>query len=154
MSWTDDRTETLKQLWAEGHSASAITLKLGEVTRNAVIGKVHRLGLPGRRSGPQKTKAPRRSLPCLAARAKAPKTRRSPSPSGVKTFARTPPALKCGPPALGQAPIAPVTVQTLTSRTCRWPEGDPKLPDFQFCGRDKGPAPGPYCSHHAALACR
>ena len=48
MSWTDDRVEQLKKLWADGLSASQIASKLGEVTRNAVIGKVHRLGLAGR----------------------------------------------------------------------------------------------------------
>ena len=48
MSWTDERVEVLKKLWAEGHSASQIAKQLGGVTRNAVIGKVHRLGLSGR----------------------------------------------------------------------------------------------------------
>ena len=45
MSWTDERVETLKRMWAEGQSASQIAKELGGVTRNAVIGKVHRLGL-------------------------------------------------------------------------------------------------------------
>jgi len=48
MSWTDDRVETLKKMWAEGQSASQIAKELGGVTRNAVIGKVHRLGLSNR----------------------------------------------------------------------------------------------------------
>ena len=48
MSWTDDRVETLKRMWSEGQSASAIAKELGGVTRNAVIGKVHRLGLSNR----------------------------------------------------------------------------------------------------------
>ena len=48
MSWTDDRVELLKKLWGEGLSASQIAGRLGGVTRNAVIGKVHRLGLSGR----------------------------------------------------------------------------------------------------------
>src|SRR6056300_126663 len=50
MAWTDDRVETLKQLWTDGLSASQIARKMGGVTRNAVIGKVHRLGLSGRAS--------------------------------------------------------------------------------------------------------
>ena len=50
MAWTDDRVEILKKLWAEGLSASQIARELGDVTRNAVIGKVHRLGLAGRAS--------------------------------------------------------------------------------------------------------
>lgn len=48
MSWTDNRVEILKRMWAEGQSASAIAKELGGVTRNAVIGKVHRLGLSNR----------------------------------------------------------------------------------------------------------
>ena len=48
MSWTDERVEKLKQLWSEGLSASQIANQLGGVSRNAVIGKVHRLSLPGR----------------------------------------------------------------------------------------------------------
>jgi GcrA cell cycle regulator len=52
MSWTDERVETLKRMWAEGQSASQIAKELGGVTRNAVIGKVHRLGLSNRVGGP------------------------------------------------------------------------------------------------------
>ena len=48
MSWTDERVETLKKMWNEGQSASQIAKELGGVTRNAVIGKVHRLGLSNR----------------------------------------------------------------------------------------------------------
>ena len=55
MSWTDERTEKLKKLWAEGLSASQIANQLGGVTRNAVIGKVHRLGLSGRATLQRKT---------------------------------------------------------------------------------------------------
>ena len=70
MSWTDERVELLRKLWTEGHSASQIAAQLGGVTRNAVIGKVHRLGLSGRgkstrpstaRTKPQRTyRAPSR----------------------------------------------------------------------------------------------
>ena len=58
MSWTDERVEQLKQLWAEGLSASQIARQLGGVTRNAVIGKVHRLGLAGRAT-PARAERPR-----------------------------------------------------------------------------------------------
>ncbi|MEC8197651.1 MAG: GcrA family cell cycle regulator, partial [Pseudomonadota bacterium] len=51
MSWTDERVELLKKMWGEGQSASQIAKELGGVTRNAVIGKVHRLGLSNRSSG-------------------------------------------------------------------------------------------------------
>jgi GcrA cell cycle regulator len=69
MSWTDDRVTVLKKLWLEGLSASQIAKQLGGVTRNAVIGKVHRLGLSGR---------PRpRNLPVRSTRPRAPRVRRS-----------------------------------------------------------------------------
>jgi GcrA cell cycle regulator len=51
MSWTDERVELLKKMWGEGQSASQIAKELGGVTRNAVIGKVHRLGLSNRTTG-------------------------------------------------------------------------------------------------------
>ena len=57
MSWTDDRVELLKKLWGEGQSASQIAKELGGVTRNAVIGKVHRLGLSNRATAAAKTEA-------------------------------------------------------------------------------------------------
>jgi GcrA cell cycle regulator len=55
------------------------------------------------------------------------------------------------PPEPGPAPAIPVTVLTLTPVTCNWPEGDPKLAGFHFCGRDK-PLHTAYCPHHAAIA--
>ena len=58
MSWTDERVETLKRMWAEGQSASSIAKELGGVTRNAVIGKVHRLGLSNRNDDPEPAPAP------------------------------------------------------------------------------------------------
>lgn len=51
MTWTDERVDTLKRMWGEGQSASQIAKELGGVTRNAVIGKVHRLGLSNRTTG-------------------------------------------------------------------------------------------------------
>src|SRR3954466_12453637 len=61
MNWSEDRVEQLKTLWTEGLSASQIARALGGVTRNAVIGKVHRLGLAGR-AGPSRSERPRRPM--------------------------------------------------------------------------------------------
>ncbi|MBM3603721.1 MAG: GcrA cell cycle regulator [Alphaproteobacteria bacterium] len=58
MSWTDERVETLKRMWSDGQSASAIAKELGGVTRNAVIGKVHRLGLSNRNEEAEAAPAP------------------------------------------------------------------------------------------------
>ena len=60
MSWTDERVELLKKLWSEGLSASQIAAQLGGVTRNAVIGKVHRLSLSGRAKPASSSPRPRK----------------------------------------------------------------------------------------------
>ncbi|MGR3363430.1 MAG: GcrA family cell cycle regulator [Maritimibacter harenae] len=78
MSWTDERVELLKKMWSEGQSASQIAKELGGVTRNAVIGKVHRLGLSNRAAGGAATtaKAPAKEKPAAkpaAAKKPAPK---------------------------------------------------------------------------------
>ncbi|AUQ54996.1 GcrA family cell cycle regulator [Phaeobacter inhibens] len=66
MSWTDERVELLKKMWGEGQSASQIAKELGGVTRNAVIGKVHRLGLSNRNSGTAKPAAEPKEKPAAA----------------------------------------------------------------------------------------
>lgn len=142
MGWTDERVELLKKLWQDGLSASQIAKQLGGVTRNAVIGKVHRLGLSGRAapSKPQRTvfKAPRPARPAAAAPA-APRRiaePAAPAPAPVRYVDEAP----------GMA-----TVLTLGAHMCKWPIGDPALDNFTFCGRraDEG---GPYCCEHAQVA--
>ncbi|MCK4862393.1 MAG: GcrA cell cycle regulator, partial [Rhodobacteraceae bacterium] len=59
MSWTDERVATLTKMWGEGNSASQIAKELGGVTRNAVIGKVHRLGLSNRATTTKAKAAPK-----------------------------------------------------------------------------------------------
>jgi GcrA cell cycle regulator len=144
MGWTDERVETLKKLWLDGLSASQIAKQLGGVTRNAVIGKVHRLGLSGRAapSHPSRPafKAPRppRPIQAPAPRARAIETRahHAPAPRPVTPFVELP----------GTA-----TVLTLGAHMCKWPIGDPSSNDFTFCGRRAG-EDGPYCNDHARLA--
>jgi GcrA cell cycle regulator len=150
MSWTNERIDTLKKLWNDGQSASAIARRLGEVTRNAVIGKVHRLGLAGRRS---LSRNPRASRPPSLFPARSPLKNISSRPRARRTCAQKPKRLRASP-ELAPAPDLPVTVETLTESTCRWPEGDPKLAGFHFCGRHKPQGPVPYCGHHAAIAYR
>ncbi len=143
MAWTDDRVAVLSKLWAEGLSASQIATKLGGVTRNAVIGKVHRLGLSGRVKPKRKTK-PATARPAVTARKRAPVKRRA-----VVRAAPTPPPvpLKAKPLPSGEY----ATILTITEHLCKWPLGDPTSADFRFCGRgtDKGE---PYCKSHAQLA--
>lgn len=94
MSWTDERVETLKRMWAEGQSASAIAKELGGVTRNAVIGKVHRLGLSNRNDEPAEAAAP-------AAEAPAPEKKAEKKPAAAPS--RPEPAPE---PAAARAPAA------------------------------------------------
>ncbi|MEM1315530.1 MAG: GcrA family cell cycle regulator, partial [Pseudomonadota bacterium] len=90
MSWTDERVETLKTMWSEGKSASQIAKTLGGVTRNAVIGKVHRLGLSNRAAAPK---------PAAAKPAAAAEEAKSPPPAAAKPAAAPEPAPAKAQPA-------------------------------------------------------
>ena len=139
-AWSDDRIATLKRLWLDGLSASQVATQLGGVTRNAVIGKVHRLGLSGRVGS-------------------------SPPIRIAKRPKRRPPTGRCvSRPKLGRSPPLPLpkpkavdgpglvhSMAALGVHACKWPIGDPKAEDFSFCGRA---ADGVYCSGHAAVAYR
>ncbi|MCH8491038.1 MAG: GcrA cell cycle regulator, partial [Oceanicaulis sp.] len=88
MAWTEERVETLKKLWADGLSASQIAKQLGGVTRNAVIGKVHRLGLSGRAAPTPPGRRPvTRPAPAPAPR---PAAAAAPAPRGVADAAPPP----------------------------------------------------------------
>jgi GcrA cell cycle regulator len=143
MGWTDERVELLKKLWQDGLSASQIAKQLGGVTRNAVIGKVHRLGLSGRAtpSKPARTvfKAPRPARPAAAA------------PSAPRRLAE-PVSHPVQPTPVRYVEEAPgsATVLTLGAHMCKWPIGDPSLDSFTFCGRRSGE--GPYCMEHSQVA--
>ncbi|KRW93360.1 GcrA family cell cycle regulator [Paracoccus sp. MKU1] len=83
MSWTDERVETLKRMWAEGQSASQIAKELGGVTRNAVIGKVHRLGLSNRAEDGADPAPEPIAKPAVAAAAPAPEPKPAPEPAAA-----------------------------------------------------------------------
>jgi GcrA cell cycle regulator len=141
MGWTDERVSTLKKLWLEGLSASQIAKQLGGVTRNAVIGKVHRLGLSGRAAPSQPSRPvyrPQRPRQTVAA---APAPRREP-------ILR--PAAPAPSPVLDLPGTA--TVLTLGAHMCKWPIGDPSTDEFSFCGRRAGGEGGPYCIEHSRVA--
>jgi GcrA cell cycle regulator len=150
MMWTDERVELLKKLWAEGLSASQIAAELGGITRNAVIGKVHRLGLSGRAKSPSST-SPRPRKP----RAQGHMMRLArPSMRGNTALApmyesdlEPEPELIENIIPLGQR----CSLLELNDNKCRWPIGDPGTAEFFFCGG--APAEGlPYCSYHARVA--
>ncbi|MFO6465682.1 GcrA family cell cycle regulator [Jannaschia sp. KMU-145] len=80
MAWTDERVETLKRMWGEGASASQIAKELGGVTRNAVIGKVHRLGLSNRQTADEAKAEAAPAKPVPKAKAKADTAKADPAP--------------------------------------------------------------------------
>ncbi len=181
MSWTDERVELLKKMWSEGQSASQIAKELGGVTRNAVIGKVHRLGLSNRAGSgapePVETKpakpapepkeakkeprAKAAAKPAAAAPAEEPE-RPAPTPVVRKPFVAgqplppQPSANEISPEALAsvrevEKKAKRLTLMELTERTCKWPIGDPATEDFWFCGLSAQPGK-PYCEAHVGVA--
>lgn len=157
MNWTDERVEMLKKLWADGLSASQIAGQLGGVSRNAVIGKVHRLKLSSR--GRATSSQPRQKKTVHASGAK----------SGGRTMVTR--TVSIGATALqAQFDAEPVARQMLrpvqnvvvpisrhlklvelSEQTCKWPNGDPLSEEFHFCGNDSAET-GPYCTYHARVA--
>jgi GcrA cell cycle regulator len=137
--WTPERIEALTCLWNDGLPANQIAAKLGQVTRNAVIGKVHRLGLPGRKttSRPPRRTSPRRNR---AGRV----SMRKPAPL-LRSYPAAPDDL---PPALAAAMLS---VAQLTDATCHWPIGDPHGPGFGFCGARNAAGRQPYCAAHQRI---
>ena len=165
MSWTDERIALLKKMWKEGKSAAEIAKILAKgVTRNAVIGKAHRMGLSGRPSPIKKpaAAAPAKKEKEAAAPAKKESAREAAAPA--RKSAPVPAASGKANPMLAreademkkiEKDVVPlgggVSLLELTERMCKWPIGDPRDDDFTFCGR--GIRVGtPYCPEHAAMA--
>jgi GcrA cell cycle regulator len=144
MEWNEERIATLTRLWREGYSASQVAGQLGEVSRSAVIGKVHRLGLAGR-------DAPSRPQ---SLGGQPPSNRNRATPGGVRRVrpSQLHPTEATAPRGVFEAtPTA--TLVTLTDHGCRWPIGDPGMAGFGFCGRLKASG-GVYCAGHAPMSVR
>jgi len=143
MGWTDERVALLKKLWLEGLSASQIAKQLGGVTRNAVIGKVHRLGLSGRATPsqprPATYKAPRAPRPVSA------------TPAAPRRLAEPAHQPQPRPQVYREEAPGSATVLTLGAHMCKWPIGDPSSDSFTFCGKRAGEG-APYCVDHAQVA--
>lgn len=145
MTWTEPRRELLKKLWSDGLSAGQIAAELGGVTRNAVIGCVHRMGLPGRS---RKSPAPRGPKPVR----KAPVRQRPAAATPVADGAPIEPAAPLAPLDHSWIPVGQrKSLVDLEFGDCRFPIGHPRDADFAFCA---GPAVEgrPYCSAHCKLA--
>ena len=153
MNWTDERVELLKKLWAAGLSASQIAGELGGITRNAVIGKVHRLGLSGRAKTvssvaprPRKPRAP--SHPASMFRVAG---NTALAPSRMPDFDIEPMMEPVVRPMLEPVSSERVTIMELRETMCRWPIGDPGNSEFRFCGT-RSSGTGSYCCYHSQLA--
>ena len=135
MSWTDEKVEKLKELWTKGHTASQIAEVLGDTTRNAVIGKAHRLDLEAR--APSKQSGLSTSRENKAVRRPAPTSRKAKFQSILldKSF----------------EPENPKSLEDLTDQTYKWPIGHPNEESFYFCGR-KPEGEFPYCKLHVLYA--
>lgn len=155
MSWTDERVELLRKLWMDGLSASQIAAELGGVTRNAVIGKVHRLGLSGRAksvSTQNVNRQKRAARPAPAAAPARPVRSSQRALSEPQMFIRSENGVTQSAP---QDLVAPeplrLDLTQLGESTCKWPIGDPATEDFYFCGHNSKDS-GPYCAFHARIA--
>lgn len=157
-SWPDEAVATLRRLWADGKSCSQIAAEIG-VTRNAIIGKVHRLKLPGRSKDTFKAAQARRAKVAAAGvKASRPKgNRNAHNPKVASILARAKmPALRA--PTLKRAPVPEddigndvthlVGIMDLKAHQCRWIEGDP-LAVHGYCG-EKTKADSSYCPKHYA----
>lgn len=138
MSWTPEREEKLKELWKKGHSASQIASLLGDATRNAVIGKAHRLNLQARAVSKRSTKKTSTENVDKKSENKTQKISRKARFRALlldKNFEQE----------------NPKKLEELTDETCRWPIGHPYEENFYFCGR-KSLEKFPYCKLHVLYA--
>lgn len=166
MQWTDERVERLKRLWAEGLSASQIAAQLGGVSRNAVIGKVHRLNLPGRAKAGGSSSATRPAKRPAQTQRPATFQNRPAANTTTRTVTRAAGSTMLKEEVEVEAyeevevrrslnVVVPISrrlaLTELTERTCKWPIGDPMKDDFHFCGCEIADS-APYCTYHAKLA--
>src|SRR3982074_2607125 len=146
LTWTDDRVEQLKKLWEAGLSASQIAAELGNVTRNAVIGKVHRLGLSGRAKSPSSA-APRQRK----ARPAQHMMRVSRPQSRGHTALAHAYEVAMAPIPIAYDNVVPriqrLSLLELNEATCHWPIGDPSSTEFFFCG-GTAPTSLTHCAPH------
>lgn len=158
MEWAEETIIKLRELWAEGHSTAEIGRRLG-VSKNAVVGKAHRLDLSARpspirregaRSSSQRPTVRRLAgptLPPLACTGIG-ATPTQPAPRTVPTTASAAPRpVAASPPRVAPSPPRPYG----RIITCCWPIGEPGTRNFRFCDAESVPGK-PYCADHAQLA--
>ena len=137
MSWTDEKVKKLRNLWTKGHTASEIAGLLGDTTRNAVIGKAHRLNLEERAPSKSNPGSEKKQINNSQPKLRASASRKSKFNSILldKNFESE----------------KPTSLENLTDQTCKWPSGHPDEENFYFCGRKPVDA-FPYCKLHVLYA--
>ncbi len=149
MAWTDDRVEMLRELWSKGLSASQIAVQLGGVSRNAVIGKAHRLGLESRpspiRGGGSGSRSRRNRAISRAIEARALRGTMADEEIGGEPVVPEPGT------KIADQPLAPPARPVSDVKECLWPIGDPGEDGFGFCGEETAPG-RPYCAEHCSVA--
>lgn len=144
MVWTDEVVEELRKMWDKGMTTGQIAKALG-VTKNSIIGKVHRLCLTARPS-------PIKKAPAKAEKKQAPATK--PATTAKATKKPTKPVKEPAPVVEKTETFVEETnipLVKLDNHTCRWPLGDPRDDDFCFCGK-RIKTGQTYCEEHAAIA--
>ncbi|QPC86731.1 GcrA cell cycle regulator [Mesorhizobium sp. NBSH29] len=160
--WTDERVETLRKLWAEGLSASQIAAQMGGVTRNAVIGKVHRLKLSSRGRATASPARQKKSVQGATVTKSVSRTSSSSMRSMPVSVGATALQAQFDVEPVARHHLRPVSnvvvpisrrlhLVQLSERTCKWPNGDPLSEEFSFCGNDCSDS-GPYCGYHSKIA--
>lgn len=152
MEWNDETIARIRALWSEGHSTAEIGRRMG-ISKNAVVGKAHRLNLPARPSPIRRGTGEKRATTRSPIRRVTGPT--LPALQSVPRPVQAPPA----PVTFTSPPKAPVVLRTVAAQlrpsgrisSCCWPLGEPGTPEFHFCGDPTMPAK-PYCDEHAALA--
>ena len=134
-AWPDHDRIKVRELWADGETASAIGARMGR-TKNAVIGIVHRMDLPARPSPLHGPRAPRQGPP--------PRSIPRPPPATLAPLASAPPP----PPRPPSPPPAP---RAGLIEPCSWPCGDLRTPGFHYCNEPSMPGK-PYCAPHHRIA--
>lgn len=149
MDWTAEAIDQLRGLWAEGHSTAEIGRRMG-VSKNAVVGKAHRLNLPARPSPIRREPVEAGAAPRPAAPSRRPVAPPLRDPAPLRR-----PEAPAAAPAAGAPPPAPVAVvrpfPRASARSCCWPIGEPGTPEFRFCTAEAITGK-PYCAEHASLA--
>lgn len=161
MAWTDEMVDQLRAMWIEGLTTGEIGKRLG-VSKNSIVGKVHRLGLSGRPSPIKKKEdndSEAEASETVVKQMKEKTAPKEPKPAKVKAEKPAPAAVPVEKAAeKTECPAKPsrshngkTMLTDLDNHTCRWPLGDPKDENFHFCGK-KVRIGQTYCDEHANIA--